>query len=111
MVDLSAEDFTGSGLTYLGLPLWDSPLCNALPWLGVAADFIQGALAGGGRVLVGCQMVQPVSVIFAKNVLVVQGVSRSAACALSFLLLHRGLGAREALTQLRRARDVRPNDG
>ena len=40
-----------------------------------------------------------------------QGVSRSAICTLSFLLLHRGLGAREALTQLRRARDVRPNDG
>ena len=57
---MSADDFAGSGLTYLGLPLWDSPLCNALPWLGVAADFIQDALDGGGRVLVGCQMVQSV---------------------------------------------------
>ena len=39
------------------------------------------------------------------------GVSRSASCVMAFLMVHRDMTAMEALTTMRRCRDVRPNDG
>ena len=54
-----------------------------------------GALKGGGKVLVNCLM----------------GMSRSSTCVLAFLMLRRDMTAVEALAEIRRHRDVRPNDG
>ena len=95
MIDLTAEDFTDSALTYLGLTLWDSPLCNILPHLGLAADFINSAVSSSQKVMVSCQM----------------GVSRSASCVMAYLMIYRDMSALEALRTIRRSRDVRPNDG
>ncbi len=48
-----------------------------------------------GRVLVNCLM----------------GMSRSSTCVLAFLMLRRDMTAVQALTEVRRHRDIRPNDG
>ena len=67
-----------------------------MPYLGIAADYIQSAIdTAGGRCLVNCQM----------------GVSRSASCAMAYLMIHKGKTAVEALTLVRKSRDCRPNDG
>ena len=95
LVDLTADDFAGSGIEYWGFTLWDTPLCNILPYLGAAADIINSVVSSGGRVMVSCQM----------------GVSRSAACVMAYLMIHTEMTAKEALTLMRRSRDVRPNDG
>ena len=49
-MDLTADDYYGSGVAYLGFTLWDSPLCSILPYLGVAASYIHTALTQGGKV-------------------------------------------------------------
>ena len=95
LVDLTSDDFFGTGVDYLGFTLWDSPICSILPFLGAASDFIDRALKAEGKVMVCCQM----------------GVSRSAACVLAYLMINREMDAASALGLLRRRRDVRPNDG
>ena len=95
LVDLTADDFAGSGIEYWGFTLWDTPLCNILPYLGAAGDIINSVVSSGGRVMVSCQ----------------RGVSRSAACVMAYLMIHTEMTARDALTLMRRSRDVRPNDG
>ena len=95
LVDLSQEHYAGTNIRYMGFPLWDSPDCNILPYFGCAADFVESALNGGGKCLVNCQM----------------GVSRSASCAMAFLMIKQGFTSVEALTILRKGRDCRPNDG
>ena len=39
------------------------------------------------------------------------GVSRSASCAMAYLMIHKSFTAVEALTLIRKSRDCRPNDG
>ena len=95
LVDLSSSYFEGSGITYLGFPLWDTPCCNLLPYFGCASEFISNAISSGGKCLVNCQM----------------GVSRSAACAISYLMISHGMDAKDVLTLFRKRRDCRPNDG
>ena len=48
-----------------------------------------------GKVLVNCLM----------------GMSRSSTCVLAYLMLRQNMTAVEALTEVRRHREVRPNDG
>ena len=70
--------------------------CNLMPYLGIAADYIKSAIdSTSGKCLVNCQM----------------GVSRSASCAIAYLMIHKGMTAVEALTLIRKSRDCRPNDG
>ena len=96
LVDLSQSHYEGTGIEYLGFPLWDCPMCNVTPYLGCAAEFIATAVEEcGGKCLVNCQM----------------GVSRSASCAMAYLMVGKEMSAVDALTQFRRHRDVRPNDG
>ena len=95
LVDLSDEYFEGSGIRYLGFPLWDNPSCNLLPYFGVASEFIDDAISRGGKCLVNCQM----------------GVSRSASCAIAYMMIKEDMGVKEVLTLFRKSRDCRPNDG
>ena len=112
---MTAEDFSGSGIEYTGLPLWDTPLCNILPYLGAAADIINTVVTSGGRIMVNCQMgvsrLELMSCIYMTIQIDVCSVSRSAACVMSYLMIHQNLTAPAALTLMRRRRDVRPNDG
>ena len=39
------------------------------------------------------------------------GMSRSSTCVLAYLMLRQNMTAVEALTEVRRHRDIRPNDG
>ena len=96
LVDLNADHYDGTGITYLGFPLWDAPGCNLIPYLGIAADYICSSINhSGGKCLVNCQM----------------GVSRSASCAIAYMMIHLGMTSVEALTLIRKSRDCRPNDG
>ena len=95
LVDLSPEYFEGSGINYLGFPLWDHPNCNLIPYFGCASEYIEDAILSGGKCLVNCQM----------------GVSRSASCAMSYMMIKEGMCVKEALTLFRKSRDTRPNDG
>ena len=96
LVDLSQSHYEGSGIKYLGFPLWDCPICNITPYFGCAADFIATAIEEcGGKCLVNCQM----------------GVSRSSSCAMAYLMVKKKMSAVDVLTQFRSHRDVRPNDG
>ena len=95
LVDLNTEYFEGSGINYLGFPLWDHPNCNLVPYFGCASDYIEDAILSGGKCLVNCQM----------------GVSRSASCAMSYMMIKEGMCVKEALSLFRKSRDCRPNDG
>ena len=94
-VDASQEFYDPLRVEYKGLRLLDMPQANISAFFDEAADFIDGALKSGGRGLVNCLM----------------GMSRSSTCVLAFLMLRRDMTAVEALAQVRRHRDVRPNDG
>jgi protein-tyrosine phosphatase len=95
-VELCQEHYAGTGIKYLGLPLWDDIHARILPYLGCANEFIASAFEGGrsGKVLVNCQM----------------GVSRSCAAAMSYMMITLGWKAVDVLKTFRTRRDVRPND-
>ena len=95
LVDLSESHYAGTDIKYMGFPLWDTPDCNLLPYMGCAADFIGSAIENGGKCLVNCQM----------------GVSRSSSCAMVYLMIKKNMNALDVITQFRQNRDVRPNDG
>lgn len=94
-VNTSQEFYEPFGIKYKGLKLLDMPQANISVYFYEVADFIDGALKCGGKVLVNCLM----------------GMSRSSTCVLAFLLLRRDMTAVEALEEIRKHRDVRPNDG
>ncbi|TRY68865.1 hypothetical protein TCAL_05071 [Tigriopus californicus] len=95
LVDLSQSHYEGTDIKYLGFPLWDTPMCNIIPYMGCASEFISNAIHGGGKCLVNCQM----------------GVSRSSSCAMAYLLIDQGMKAVDVITLFRMHRDIRPNDG
>lgn len=94
-VDTSQEFYKPFGIKYKGLKLLDVAQTNIALHFNEVAEFIDEALASGGRVLVNCQM----------------GMSRSSTCVLAYLMLRQNMTAVEALTEVRKHRDVRPNDG
>jgi len=94
-VDTSQKFYQPYGIAYKGLKLLDVAQTNISLHFTEAAEFIEQALASGGRVLVNCQ----------------KGLSRSSTCVLAYLMLRQNMTAVQALTQVRKQRDVRPNDG
>ncbi|XP_026496616.1 dual specificity protein phosphatase 13B-like isoform X1 [Vanessa tameamea] len=83
------------GLRYKGFQLMDLPTTDISKYFHIAASFIDEGISRGGRVLVHCMM----------------GVSRSATCAIAFLMIKRGMTLTEALALVRSRRDIHPNDG
>jgi atypical dual specificity phosphatase len=98
-VDLTAEYYEGSGITYQGLQVWDSTKAKMIPYYGCANEFIALALNGGssgngvtkGKCLVHCQM----------------GVSRSCVAAVVYMMLSEGWCVADIMTEFRKRRDVR----
>ncbi|ODN06105.1 Dual specificity phosphatase DUPD1 [Orchesella cincta] len=80
---------------FLGIPALDIMTFKISPFFDQAANFIESALNSNGKVLVHCYM----------------GVSRSATLVMAYLMLKKKMSATEALSQLRTARNVFPNDG
>ena len=72
------------GITYKGLKLVDVPQTNIALHFNDVTDFIDKALAGGGKVLVNCEM----------------GMSRSSTCVLAYLILRHKMTAGEALAKV-----------
>ena len=73
------------GITYNGLKLLDDPQTNIAFHFTDVTEFIDKALAGGGKVLVNCEM----------------GMSRSSTCVLAYLILRHKMTAGEALAKVR----------
>jgi len=94
-VDTDQRFYKPFGIKYKGLKLLDVSQTNISIHFNEVADFIDEAIAGGGKILVNCHM----------------GVSRSSAAVLAYLMLRHQMTAVEALIEVRKHRDVRPNDG
>ncbi|KAK7077242.1 Dual specificity protein phosphatase 3 [Halocaridina rubra] len=94
-VDTDNQYYEDVGIKYMGMKLLDIPTANIKQFFHSGADFIEDALATGGKVLVHCFM----------------GISRSATISCAFLMLKRDMSALEALTTLRKNRAIFPNDG
>ncbi|XP_041975364.1 dual specificity protein phosphatase 13-like isoform X2 [Aricia agestis] len=82
------------GLHYKGFQMMDLPTTDISKYFHIAANFIDEGVSRG-RVLVHCMM----------------GVSRSATCALAFLMIKRGMTFHEAMALVRSRRDIHPNEG
>eukprot|EP00093_Oithona_nana_P008005 08005.XXX_316132_318427_1 [CDS] Oithona nana genome sequencing. len=95
MVDTNQNFYRPFGIKYKGFKLLDVAQTNIAMYFAEVADYIDEALKSGGKVLVNCLM----------------GMSRSSTCVLAYLMLRQNMTAVEALTEVRRHREVRPNDG
>lgn len=82
-------------IRYKGFQLMDLPTTDISKYFHIAANFIDEGISHGGRVLVHCFM----------------GVSRSATCAIAFLMIKRGMSLSEAMALVRSRRDIHPNEG
>ncbi|KAL7648027.1 UNVERIFIED_CONTAM: hypothetical protein RMT77_001644 [Armadillidium vulgare] len=94
-VNTNADFYKNYGIMYLGLELLDFPSANIAKYFEESANFIDEALKNGGKVLVHCFM----------------GISRSATITTAFLMIKRGMTAKEALIQIKQNRNVFPNEG
>ena len=94
-VDTNQKFYKPFNIKYKGLKLLDVSQANISIHFTEIAEFIDEALQGGGKILVNCQ----------------KGVSRSSAAVLAYLMLRHNMTAVEALVEVRKHRDVRPNDG
>lgn len=94
-VDTCQAYYKPHGIKYKGLKLLDVAQTNIAMHFNEVAEFIDEALAEGGKVLVNCQM----------------GMSRSSTCVLAYLMLRQHMTAEVALNEVRKHRAVRPNEG
>jgi len=94
-VDTNQKFYKPFNIKYKGLKLLDVSQANISIHFTEISDFIDEGLQGGGKVLVNCQ----------------KGVSRSSSAVLAYLMLRHDMTAVDALLQVRKFRDVRPNDG
>ncbi|XP_065190025.1 dual specificity protein phosphatase 3-like [Sycon ciliatum] len=87
--------FYGDIVKYYGIQATDSEGFSLRPFFDGCSDFIASALADNGKVLVHCR----------------EGVSRSTTVVLAFLMARRGMALRDAITGVRKHREVYPNEG
>jgi len=95
LVDTNENFYYPYGIKYKGLKLLDVAQTNIAVHFAEVAQYIDEALSSGGKVLVNCLM----------------GMSRSSTCVLAYLMICQNMTAADALTAVRRHREVRPNDG
>lgn len=94
-VNTGSSYYENVNIKYLGLNLMDIPSENIQKFFYEGAAFIESAIMSGGKVLVHCFM----------------GMSRSATIVCAYLMIKQNMTAERALTELRNARQIRPNDG
>lgn len=87
--------YANTTIKYLGLPIKDLPTEDIAKYFYTIANFIDEAVFTRGKAFVHC----------------VQGVSRSAACVLAYLMIKKDMLAVDAMRLIRTNRDVRPNKG
>ncbi|XP_054711174.1 dual specificity protein phosphatase 3-like [Uloborus diversus] len=92
---LPAETYARAGIAFLGIPAIDMVSYPIQNHFRQASDFIGAALQSGKKVLVHCM----------------QGISRSAALVIAYLIEEKGMDVLEATRTVRRCRQIRPNDG
>uniref|UniRef100_A0A2P2HY59 Tyrosine-protein phosphatase vhp-1-like n=2 Tax=Hirondellea gigas TaxID=1518452 RepID=A0A2P2HY59_9CRUS len=84
-----------AGIEFLGVAAIDASSCRLRPYFKEAASFIEQAIYSHGKVYVHCEC----------------GISRAPTLVAAFLMLRRGLSARQALAAIRSKRSILPNDG
>ncbi|XP_056152535.1 dual specificity protein phosphatase 3 [Lampris incognitus] len=97
-VNTNAEFYSGTGITYHGIPANDTEQFNLSAYFEEGADFIDKALAhnnGKGKVYVHCR----------------EGYSRSPTMVVAYLMLRHRMDARVAVATVRHKREIGPNDG
>lgn len=87
--------YKGTGMKFFGIPAVDHPGFDLSQYFILAAEFIHACLTLGGRVFVHC----------------VQGISRSSTIVCAYLMLKKSYSAVQALSCVRRKRNVCPNEG
>ena len=93
-VNLSADFYKDTNITYKGIKASDSHTFSFKPFLQEICDFIEEAVEAGGTVVVNCR----------------EGVSRSSTCVIAFLMLKRSLHVTDALKTVLDKRKICPND-
>lgn len=112
------------GLRYKGFQLMDLPSTDISRYFHIAANFIDEGISSGGMCSHNITVKKvpshfmPVTNPHLENFLLgrvlvhcFMGVSRSATCALAFLMIKRGMSLAEALGTVRCRRDIHPNEG
>ncbi|XP_045193965.1 dual specificity protein phosphatase 3-like [Mercenaria mercenaria] len=87
--------YRDAGIKFLGIKALDTTTFNMMPYFLPAAEFINKALKGGGKVFIHC----------------FKGVSRSATIFIAYLMLKCNINLLEAAKIVRARRKVHPNDG
>lgn len=95
MVDTNEQFYHPVNIRYMGLALYDDPNVAINEYFDSVSNFIDDALSQKGKVLVHCIM----------------GISRSATITIAYLMIKKGLKAKEAVKKVKKARDIRPNNG
>ncbi|KZS89096.1 phosphatases II [Sistotremastrum niveocremeum HHB9708] len=96
VLDVDWGMLSDKGLDYYQVNLADRTSANIIPHLNGACDYIRSHLSQGRNVLVHCQ----------------QGVSRSCAIIIAYLMRERGLSFDESLALIKARRAcAKPNDG
>ncbi|XP_014661476.1 PREDICTED: dual specificity protein phosphatase 3-like [Priapulus caudatus] len=93
-VNTNAAFYVGTAIRFLGIEATDMMSCDMTIHFQTAATFIEEGLREG-KVLVHCR----------------EGISRSATVVLAFLILRKNMTVQEAVRNVRRYREINPNDG
>lgn len=94
-VDTDASYYQDHDIKYLGVSISDTPSTKIELYFDTVAKFIANGIKEGGKVLVHCFM----------------GYSRSASCAIAYLMIFEGMSAATACLTIKSKRVCRPNDG
>ncbi|XP_013384638.1 dual specificity protein phosphatase 3-like [Lingula anatina] len=83
------------GVKFKAIEATDQMNFDLSPYFEETANFIEEAITSGGRILVHCR----------------EGVSRSAAITLAYLMLKKHMTVQQAVRTVRKKREICPNDG
>lgn len=94
-VDTNADFYQKDNIEYLGVSITDSPSTQIHTLFDVVTKFMEDCIKEGGKVLVHCFM----------------GYSRSATCAIAYLMIYEKMSAVTACQTIKSKHVCRPNDG